>query len=64
MQTSCEWIVVAMFIGGFLRSVYISFNGREATPPSGFGGFLAACADLAFAALVLWGAGAFQVIFG
>ena len=64
IQMTCQWLVVASFVGAFFTSVYEAFNGSPETKPKGYDGFLNACVYLAITAGIVWGSGAFNVLFG
>lgn len=60
----CQWTIVLILANGFLAGVHSDFNGRDRAEPTGYDGFVSTCLQAAFSVFLLWGAGAFDVLFG
>lgn len=63
-RMSCQWLVVFIFVVGFMSCAHTDFNGHKHSEPLGFDGFIATCFLGVSLVFVLWGAGAFDVLFG
>lgn len=64
LQTICQWFLVIHVVGYFLNHVYKDFYGIEAQPPKGYEGFIDSILGTLLLALAIYGAGAFQYLFG
>lgn len=59
----CQIIIGLLVVIRFLVLVYFDFEGRPASSPTGFSGFVASILVSATTAIVLYFAGAFSCLF-
>lgn len=63
MQFYCQCGLVFLLVMKFLVMVYLDFEGRKATQPAGFLGFIASIVVNAIGVALFYGCGAFSTLF-
>ncbi len=60
----CQWFLALMMARAYFACVEVSINGRPAKEPTGFNGFVQATVGIVLFIALVWGTGAFDVLFG
>lgn len=63
LQLFCQAMLLVALVSQFFYSVYCDFNGREASGPAGFKGFVFTAIFTALAFVTQYVAGTYSLIF-